>query len=229
MAATLPTAPGTPQSIESTENSITIAWTAPSDIGGTPITDYQVLWDAGLGGAFVSLGSSLNTLEFTPSYTLVTGYTYKFKVRALNYIGTGPNSLSVSIIAASTPDQPSTPSLYQATQTQIIIQWDSVYDGGTPILGYTVEMAVDGSSSQGRRLEGELWTDITSTGTLDLSVRRFTTSNDLVTGTHYKFRIQAYNGVGTSEYSTMSVNMIAALVPTAPLSLAKISSTKTEI
>jgi hypothetical protein len=50
-------------------------------------------------------------------------------------------------------------------------------------------MAVDGSSSQGRRLEGELWTDVTSTGTLDLSVRRFTTSNDLVTGTHYKFRI----------------------------------------
>jgi len=62
------------------------------------------LWDAGTGGPFVSLGSSLNSLEFTPSYTLVTGFTYRFKVKALNYIGYGPESSSVSIIAASQPD-----------------------------------------------------------------------------------------------------------------------------
>lgn len=112
MAATLPLAPGTPVSKFSSETSITIEWTAPLEDGGTPITDYQVLWDSGLGGAFVSLGSSINTLEFTPSYTLVTGYTYKFKVRALNFIGTGPESASVSVIAASTPDTPPTPYLY---------------------------------------------------------------------------------------------------------------------
>ncbi len=104
MAATLPTAPGTPYRVRSTETSVTIAWLAPADTGGTPITDYQVLWDAGLGGAFVSLGSSLNIREFTPGYSLVTGSTYKFRVRALNYIGTGPESSSVSIIAASPPD-----------------------------------------------------------------------------------------------------------------------------
>jgi hypothetical protein len=115
MAATLPTAPGTPYRVSSTETSIMIEWTAPSDNGGTVITDYQVLWDAGLGGAFVSLGSSSNTLQFTPSYTLVTGYTYKFKARALNYIGTGPESSSVSIIAAASPDEPASPTLYSAT------------------------------------------------------------------------------------------------------------------
>ena len=104
MAANLPTAPSTPYRVRSTETSVTIAWQAPADNGGTPITDYQVLWDAGIGGAFVSLGSSLNTTEFLPSYSLVTGSTYKFKVRALNYIGTGPESSSVSVIAASPPD-----------------------------------------------------------------------------------------------------------------------------
>jgi titin len=115
MAATLPGAPGQPTRKESSETSVAIAWTAPTDDGGTPITDYQVLWDSGLGGAFVSLGSSINSLEFTPSYTLVTGYTYKFKVRAINYIGTGPESNSVSVIAASTPDTPPKPYLLQAS------------------------------------------------------------------------------------------------------------------
>lgn len=80
MAATVPTAPSTPTPLSSSQTSVTIQWTVPTSNGGSPILDYQVLWDSGLGGAFVVLGSSLNTLQYTPSYTLVTGYTYKFQV-----------------------------------------------------------------------------------------------------------------------------------------------------
>jgi hypothetical protein len=60
MAASLPSAPGTPTKVTSSETSITIEWTAPEDDGGSPIFDYQVLWDQGTGGSFVSLGSSAN-------------------------------------------------------------------------------------------------------------------------------------------------------------------------
>jgi hypothetical protein len=31
----------------------------------------------------------------------------------------------------------------------IAIKWDAVYDGGTPIIGYQILMAVVGSSKQG--------------------------------------------------------------------------------
>lgn len=49
-----------------------------------------------------------------------------------------------------------------------------------------MEILVTGSSAtSGRRLTTALWTDITSQGTLELSVRRFTTPNTLVTGTNY--------------------------------------------
>jgi hypothetical protein len=40
MAAGLPSAPGTPTRYTSSETSVTIIWSAPSDNGGTPISDY---------------------------------------------------------------------------------------------------------------------------------------------------------------------------------------------
>lgn len=60
MAASLPSEPGAPQRLTSTETSITLKWNQPADNGGTEITDYQVLWDQGTGGSFVNLGSTLN-------------------------------------------------------------------------------------------------------------------------------------------------------------------------
>ena len=51
-------------------------WSPPKDNGGTPITDYLVLWDEGVGGSFFVLGSSLNLLYFTPNQTLTTGVSY---------------------------------------------------------------------------------------------------------------------------------------------------------
>ena len=230
MAASLPSAPSTPTRKESSENSISIEWTAPSDDGGTPIFDYQVLWDQGTGGSFVSLGSSSNSLDFTPPYELITGQTYRFKVRAINYIGAGSDSEAVSIISATGPDIPTAPYLYSATHNQIEITWDPVYNGGSPILGYNIKMAAVGSSSQpGMNVTTEVYDDVTSTGVLDVGLRRFTTPSNLVTGTHYKFTIQAYNGVEDSGWSENSNRIITALVPSQPLHLAKSDSTKTSI
>ncbi len=45
MAATLPSSPGTPTRLATTETQIGIQWTAPTDNGGTPIEDYTVMWD----------------------------------------------------------------------------------------------------------------------------------------------------------------------------------------
>ena len=104
MAATLPSAPGTPTRLTSTETSIAIQWTAPADNGGTPITDYIVMWDQGLGGAFVTLGSSQGQLNYLTGQTLVTGTTYRFQVLAKNAIGNGPLSSVGSLISANLPD-----------------------------------------------------------------------------------------------------------------------------
>lgn len=51
-------------------------------------------------------------------------------------------------------------------------------------------MAVVGSSATGARLLADpSFTDVTDSGTLDLSSRQFTTSTSLETGAHYIFQI----------------------------------------
>jgi hypothetical protein len=109
MAATLPGKPGTPSRLTSTEVSITLQWAPPVDDGGSPITDYQVMWDEGTGGSFVSAGSTLNHVDFTPSWEMTTGLEYKFKVRAVNYIGAGLESDVVTLISAGPPEAPDKP------------------------------------------------------------------------------------------------------------------------
>ena len=98
-------------------------------------------------------------------------------------------------------------------------------------MGYTVLMAVVGSSAEGGSPSTgtESYTDVTDFGTLEMSARKFTTSATLVTGSHYKFKIMAYNGVGDSEFSESSDVMIAAVLPSAPLTPTKVSATKTSI
>ena len=161
---------------------------------------------------------------------MITGQTYRFKVRVINYIGAGSDSEAVSIISATGPDTPTAPYLYSATHNQIEITWDPVYNGGSPILGYYIKMAAVGSSLlPDKNVTTEVYNDVTSSGVLDVGLRRFTTPSNLVTGTHYKFKIQAYNGVESSGWSANSNRIITALVPSEPLHLAKLASTKTSI
>lgn len=89
--------------------------------------------------------------------------------------------------------------------------------------------AVGSSLTQGMNVTIEEYTDITSTGVLNLPNRRFTTANNLITGRHYRFKIKAYNGVMEGGYSPKSARIITALVPSAPQNLEKLFSSKTSI
>ena len=85
-----------------------------SDNGGSPITDYLIYFDNGLGGSFQVLAETT-----TPdlSYTLtpvVAGTSYRFKVTAKNVVGESLLSSEVSIIASSLSGQPSTPTYVSA-------------------------------------------------------------------------------------------------------------------
>ena len=61
-----------------------------------------------------------------------------------------------------------------ASQNQIMITWASIYNGGSPIIGYKILMAVVGSSLTSSRLLSTIqFTDVTSSGIINLSSRTF--------------------------------------------------------
>jgi len=51
IAANLPGPPLNVARVYADGTKITISWTAPTDAGGTPITDFKVQWDYGSSGA----------------------------------------------------------------------------------------------------------------------------------------------------------------------------------
>jgi hypothetical protein len=68
------------------------------------------------------------------------GETYSFKVSASNVVGTSELTDSVSIIAATIPDQVSpAPYKHEASTSSITIRWTEPNDGGSEITFYTVE------------------------------------------------------------------------------------------
>lgn len=91
------------------------------------------------------LETAVPTQYYTTSVTLTPDVIYSFKVAARNSVGLGPQSDSVSIRAAEVPLQPinlvNVPEI--TTAYQIGLDWDHpTYDGGSPVLDYSVSYKV---------------------------------------------------------------------------------------
>lgn len=115
--------------------------TNPSN-GGSEVTSYQLVWDAGTGSTTSSLVGLLAPYT-QASYVVTTGVTlgstYKFKVRAQNVYGWGGYSPEFSIVASEAPAQ------MQVATTSIVgtaarISWVAPASNGEPITAYRVKV-----------------------------------------------------------------------------------------
>lgn len=86
----------------------------PASNGFSPITDYEVWWDAGAeDDNFVKIGPSTgNALTFTTSTSLASGNAYTFKVKAINDVEASSYSDSLTVIAGTVPAKALTPIKY---------------------------------------------------------------------------------------------------------------------
>ena len=98
------TAPGAPTIGTATAGnaSASVSWTAPVSDGGSPITGYQV--DALTGGTTVvsTTPAAAGTTSATVS-GLTNGTSYTFQVRAVNAVGTSPNSAQSNAVTPTAP------------------------------------------------------------------------------------------------------------------------------
>lgn len=95
--ATPRTVPGAPRSLRAVVGvrEVALSWAAPSTTGGAAITDYVVRISSD-GRSWSTVADPVSTSTSLVVRDLVAGRAYQFRVAAVNVVGTGNNTLSVS-------------------------------------------------------------------------------------------------------------------------------------
>ena len=182
-----PTEPDAPASLTATagEGEVALAWRAPADDGGAPVTGY---WYRYAAGAAVPEGTPWRSAGLTLERTvagLTNGRPYAFEVRARNRVGEGE-----ARGALATPvGRPDAPASLTATagEGEVALAWSvPADDGGAPVTGYEYRHAA-GESVPG----GTAWRQAGGDRTARIA--------GLENETRYAFEVRARNRVGPGE------------------------------
>jgi len=199
-SATPITTPNTPTELNLTGGveQITVAFTAPTDNGGSAITGYTVEYATNDTGPWTTHSTNL-TLTRTIT-GLDAGTTYFVRVRANNAAGSSAYTATSNTDTFAAPTAPLGLTA-TAGDEQIALTWNAPTDnGGSAITGYTVQYTTNASGP---------WT----THSTSLTTSRTITGLD--NGTEYFVRVSAINAAGSSAYST-PVSATPITVPSAP-------------
>ncbi|MCU1452833.1 MAG: fibronectin type protein [Acidimicrobiales bacterium] len=193
--------PGTPINVTATAgiDSATVHWTAPGNTGGAPITGYVVTPYVGSHAQTDHPFTTTATTQTIPG--LARGYTYTFRVAAVNGHGTGNRSAASNAVTPHGP--PATPSNAHARpgNAAATVSWTAPsFNGGSAITGYVVTPYVSGVAQSPHPFN--------STATTE-------TIAGLSNGTSYQFRVAAVNVYGTGNASAASP-AIKVGTPSAP-------------
>jgi len=213
--------PGAPTNVIATAGNAqaTVSFPAPASDGGSPITGYTVT-SLPAGGVDANAGTTATTHTITG---LTNGTAYTFTVTATNAVGTGPASSPSNSVTPAAPTLPAAPTNLTATAAgspnpTVTLGWQ---DNATNETGFTIQRATNPGFSQGL-------TPFT-VGPNPAGGATGFTDTTVAANTKYYYRVRADNVVGASAWSN-AVNLTTpAPIPTAPTTLAFVSSTKNSI
>ncbi len=203
-----PTVAGSPTITTATagDASVALAWTPPTDDGGSPVTKYIITTYT---DADVPISSTdLGNVTSTTVTGLTNGVGYYLAVRALNALGPGAPDFSglVTPLSASTT-VPGAPTIGTATlvgATSASLTWTAPSDGGAPLTGYVITPYLGPVAQPVTSVGGG--TSMTVTG--------------LSKGKTYTFTVKAVNAKGAGVESAMSGPVVVpTTLPGAPTTL----------
>ena len=168
-----------------------------SDNGGSEILSYELQMDNGKGGNFTSLiGGTTDSLEttFTTATGITTGVQYRFRYRSRNINGWSDWSPITYIQAATVPSRPPAPAFLSADSTSITFSLSPSTDNkGSDILSYKLWRNQGGVSNT--------YTLVKTLTVQDTQITLDKTLYSLTPGSIYKFKYQAVNNFGASDFS----------------------------
>jgi subtilisin family serine protease len=184
-----------------------LSWIAPTQSGGTNVTDYVVEYLSNGGSTWVVFADGVSASTTATVTGLTNGTTYQFRVKAVNGGGTSEASSTATAIVGV----PSAPTALTATPLGLSVglTWTApTQNGGSAIIDYVAQFSSD---------SGATW----STFSDSISTSRTTTVTRLTSGVTYQLRVSAVNNIGTSAPSAVVIAVpLAASPPSAPLNLA---------
>ena len=216
LALESPSSPRAP-AVYASFNGATLYWATPLLDGGSRITGYRTEYSAD-GGTTWTRSDVISVINRSMSYTnLVGGVLHKFRVYAINAVGSSQASATVegTPVAATVSSQPRYFGGF-LSGTNAYLSWlRPAFTGGSAITSYTTWMSTDA---------GATWSNI--------AVTRATVSNvrvsGLVLGVQYQFRVTASNAVGNSAPSSaISLELRGTGTPNPPSSVRATVSTTT--
>ena len=148
------------------------------------------------GGSFVQVGTTIANVTSFAATGLTAGTQYSFRVRGTNNAGTSAYSNTVEL-GDSAPAAPSNLTASAASSSQINLNWT---DNSSNESGFNVE-----------RCQGATCTDFVQVAQVAAGASTIPDTG-LAPGTTYRYRVQAFNGVGPSAFS----NIASATTQTAP-------------
>jgi len=174
---------------KASSKSLTIGWQPPSDDGDSTITAYSIEVQCCEDEAheWFKLNKVFPGEDLKASYEVKKGNSYRFRIQALNMLGSGPSVTSEDILADDKFKPPAAvgkPTFSNVTKSNCVLNWTAPEDNGSPINGYLVETKRVGRRNWVKEFNGRL---IETTTCL---------VKDLHKGCEYVFRIIADNEAG---------------------------------
>ena len=215
VSATTHDVPSVPTGLTATpvsDTQINLSWHPPTNTGGVVITGYQLQVSED-GTTFTDLHRTNGTTLSYEHGGLSRGTIRHYVVAAINSLGTGAYTSSVS---ATTYDRPAIPVALAATpvsDTQINLRWEAPTNtGGATITGYQLQVSEDGTT----------FTDLHRTNGTTLSYEH----RGLSGGATRHYQVAAINSAGSGTYASP---VSATTLPSVPTGLTATPASDTQI
>jgi fibronectin type 3 domain-containing protein len=203
--------PGVPANVAAVTGSsvglIRVTWAAPATDGGFPITAYRVLRGNSSGTETLLANVSATTFQYLDQ-GLPNGAVRYYRLQAVNLVGVGASSASVSASAPNVPGAPGSLVAQRGTAVgQIRLTWQTPGNGGLPITNYTVYRGLTSGNLSVAVVLGPVtaWNDA-----------------NLPPGALRYYQVRATNAAGQSAPSA-TASASAPDVPTTPLNVAALA------